>query len=102
VWERLAKRLIFAENVRQAHQLAQTGNADASLVALSLVIGTSSSFSEVDPTLHAPLDQALVGCGRWGPSAAARAFARFLQSEEARAILRRHGFLLPGEALPPR
>src|SRR5262249_23213427 len=50
-------KLVFGENVQQALELAQTGNADAAIVALSLTIARNDGVSlPVDPTLHAPID----------------------------------------------
>jgi molybdate transport system substrate-binding protein len=106
-WESVSPRLVFGENVQQTLQFAQSGNAEASIVALSLAIGPGGSDGEytmIDPELHAPLDQALVVC-HGAPEAKdaripdARAFAQFVGSEDGRVIMKRFGFLLPGESL---
>jgi molybdate transport system substrate-binding protein len=50
--------------------------------------------------LHEPLDQALVVCkggSKGAKTNEARAFVGFVGSEPGRAIMRRYGFLLPGE-----
>lgn len=93
------ERLVYGENVRQALQFAQTGNVDAAIVALSLAIPSGGRYVPVDDALHAPLDQALVVCARSGDVAGARAFAAFVNNPEGRAIMRRFGFLLPGESV---
>jgi molybdate transport system substrate-binding protein len=102
LWAALERRIVYGENNRQAHQFAQSGNAEAALIALSLVIGTSDgAYVPVDESLHAPIDQTLVACQRGKNPDGGRAFASFVHSMEGRALMRRHGFLLPGEA-PPR
>ena len=37
IWDRVRPRTVYGENVRQALQFAETGNADAAIVAWSLV-----------------------------------------------------------------
>src|SRR5687768_9155780 len=38
IWDRVKAKVVFAENVRMALQYAETGNTDASIVALSLSV----------------------------------------------------------------
>jgi molybdate transport system substrate-binding protein len=98
LWERVQPRLVYGENVRQALQLAETGNVEAAFVSLSLVKGRQGGqWLQVEERLHAPLDQALVTCRRGASPAGGKAFADFIASAEGRGILRRYGFLLPGE-----
>ncbi|MBX3269043.1 MAG: molybdate ABC transporter substrate-binding protein [Sandaracinaceae bacterium] len=100
VWATVAPRLVQGENVRHTLQLATTGNADAAIVALSLVSADREHpWLLVDEALHAPIEQALVACDGGADRAGGEAFARFVGSPEGRAIMRRHGFLLPGERL---
>jgi molybdate transport system substrate-binding protein len=83
---------------------AQSGNADVAIVALSLAIASGGSYVPIDPELHAPLDQAMVVCkggAAGGKPNEARAFVEFVASDAGHAIMRRYGFLLPGEAVPP-
>jgi molybdate transport system substrate-binding protein len=101
LWDELAPRFVYAESVRHALQFAETGNVDAAFVARALVIDDQAGVSlEVDPASHAPLEQELVVCRRGPNRAGAEAFARYLASPEGRAVMRRHGFELPGEVRP--
>ncbi len=99
VWEAVRGRVVYGENVQQALQFAQSGNADAALVALGLALETPGDAARIPTELHDRIDQALVVCrgGKAGADAG-RAFVGFVQSSEGRAILRRHGFLLPIDA----
>jgi molybdate transport system substrate-binding protein len=108
VWEAVKPRLVFGENVQQALEYARTGNADVAFVALSLATVTPGGWSlPVAPSLHKPIDQALVVCaqgarGAQGERAAlARRFTAFVNSDEGHAVMRRFGFLLPGETERP-
>ena len=103
VWDAVKDRLVYGENVQQALQFAQSGNADVALVALSLSVVSEGGFTTIDPALHEPLDQALVVCkGAGGKSAhepSARQFTAFVNSDAGRAIMKRYGFLLAGESV---
>ncbi|MFH0902059.1 MAG: molybdate ABC transporter substrate-binding protein [Pseudomonadota bacterium] len=96
IWEQVRSRMVYGENVRQALQLAETGNVEAAIVALALVIRKDDgAWSLVDENLHRPIDQALVSCRRGGRFAGGRAFATFLVSETGREMMRRYGFSVP-------
>ena len=100
VWSQVASRVVYGENVQQALELAKTGNADAAIVGLSLALAQpSGSWAAVDEALYAPIDQSLVVCKHGENPAAARRLAEFLSSPAGRTILRKYGFLLPGEAV---
>lgn len=100
VWEAIRPRVVLGENVRQTFQFAATGNAAAAIVALALVVNDRDNpWFLVDEALHRPIDQALVVCSRGRAPEGGRRFARFVNADAGRAIMRRYGFLLPGEGL---
>ncbi|MDB4989520.1 MAG: Molybdenum transporter, periplasmic molybdenum-binding protein ModA [Myxococcaceae bacterium] len=100
LWSALEPRVVYAENIRQTLQFAQSGNAEVALVALSLALGEKDgTYIEIDPALHEPIDQALVVCKNGKNLDGGRAFALFVNSERGRAVMRRFGLLLPGEQL---
>jgi molybdate transport system substrate-binding protein len=102
LWDVVKPKLVYGENVQQALQYAESGNADAAIVALSLVINAKGSYSDIDGALHEPIDQALGVCEISRQKSAAQDFVDFVTSEAGRAIMRRYGFLLPGEAVTAR
>ena len=61
----------------------------------------SGGASLVIPTeLHRRIDQAMAVCGSDpGRQAAGKRFVELVSSDRGRAIMRRYGFLLPGESL---
>jgi molybdate transport system substrate-binding protein len=100
VWEAVKPKIVYGENVQQTLQFAQTGNAEAAIAALSLATVTEDgSYQLIDDSLHKPLDQALVVCKRGTNAEVGRAFTAFVNSADGRAIMRRYGFLLPGETV---
>jgi molybdate transport system substrate-binding protein len=97
VYDLVAPRLVRGDGVSQAAQFIDTGNAQAALVALSLVKAKSDGlvFAEVPESAHPPLDQAGLVLKRTTVPEAARAFQAFLTGDAGRGILTRHGFGLP-------
>jgi molybdate transport system substrate-binding protein len=93
LWLALEGKIVHAENVRQALQFAQTGNADVAIVALSLVTKDETGVSlAVDPALHGPIEQTLVECRQGKNRAGAREFAQLVKSSDGQALLERYGF----------
>lgn len=97
VWDAVASRVVFGENVQQTLQFAQTENADVAIVALSLAIVSEGSYFVIDEGAHKPLDQAMVVCADGKKRERAASFEAFVNSEKGREIMKRYGFLLPGE-----
>ncbi len=93
VWQAVEPRLVYAENVRQALQLAETGNVEVAIVASSLLVGfPAGEITPVEGNLYPPLEQTLVVCQRGKSAGGARAFAQLVTSKEGQALLKRHGF----------
>jgi molybdate transport system substrate-binding protein len=101
MWKVIEPKLVYGENIRQAMQYAETGNADVAITALSLSVGSKGRWTLIPEKMHQPLDQALavIKGARLEPEA--RRFAEFINSPEARAAMRKYGFMLPGEAMAP-
>ncbi len=100
IWDAVQPKIVYAENIQQTLQFAQTGNVEASIVALSLAkVTDDGTYVMIDDTLHKPIDQAIVVCKHGANATAGKQFATFVNSDEGRAIMRRFGFLLPGEAV---
>ncbi len=105
VWSTVEPRIVYGDNVQQTLMFAQSGNAEAAIVALSLAISSAGHWVEIPASLHDPLDQAMVVCkggSRGAKENEARAFVAFVSSDSGRNIMRRYGFLLPGETPPAR
>jgi molybdate transport system substrate-binding protein len=98
LWDQVQPKLALGENIQVPMQWAKTGDVDVAIVALSLaVVADGGASLPIDPSLHEPLDQALVVCGKGPAAEAAKKFAGFVASERGRDIMNRYGFLLPGE-----
>lgn len=98
VWTQIQPKLVYGENIRQALQFLQTGNVDAAIIALSVARVPEVQFSRIDPGLYTPLIQAAAVTARSPHPDLARAFIRFVNGPQGRPIMKRFGFLLPGES----
>jgi molybdate transport system substrate-binding protein len=99
LYEKVEKQLIFGENISQAAQFCLTGNADAGLIALSLVLSPSMSgqgkYFLIDEKSHRPLEQAYVILNHAKENNTVFAFAEFISGTAARNIFEKYGFTLP-------
>ncbi len=100
-WVRVRAKLVYGENVGHALQLVQTGNADVGLVALSLAlappVAPHGRYWLIPQALHTPIRQAAAVTARSARQAEARAFLAFVTGPAGRPVMRRYGFVLPGE-----
>jgi molybdate transport system substrate-binding protein len=101
LYDDVRSKLVFGENASQTLQFAQTGAADAAIVPLSLAIApavVAEGRSWLVPLdAHPRLEQVGVCMKSSRNPEEARRFAEFLAGPDGRAILKRYGFLLPGE-----
>ncbi len=99
LWDSIQPFLVLGENVSQAAQFALSGNAEGGIIALSLALapqlrdlGTADLIPE---NYHKPLRHRMALLKGAGP--VAEAFYAYINSPAARAIMKRYGFVLPGE-----
>lgn len=102
VWDVVQPKCVFGENVSQTLQYAESGNVQVSLVALSLSVQSNGRWILIPEELHKPLDQALAVIKRTRREQQARQFTAFINGEQGRPIMRKYGFLLPGEPVARR
>ncbi len=96
VWNQVEAKLVYGENIAQTAQFVQTGNARIGIIALSLAMSPAfaarGGYALIPARLHEPLEQAFVITRRAADNPLAHAFARFMDSAQAQAVLQRHGF----------
>jgi len=97
--ERLKPKLVFGENVAQALQFAETGAADAAIVARALVSAPAlkdrGRWADVPTDAYPRIEQRGVVLAKAADPQAARAFRDFILQGDGRAILEQYGFALP-------
>jgi molybdate transport system substrate-binding protein len=101
VWGRVSSKLVIGENISQAAQFVQSGNADAGVLALSLVLAPGMKargrYFLIPQDLYPPLQQASVVLKSSSHKQQATAFAQFVKRPQIAALLKQYGFV-PAEA----
>lgn len=101
LWEAVQPRLVMGENAAQTTRFVETGDAPAGIVPLSLAVQRKDKlrFALIDAALHQPLRQAVAVLSRSKHPDLAAQFIRFINGDVGRPIMRKYGFVLPGEEL---
>jgi molybdate transport system substrate-binding protein len=101
LYEKISDRLVIGENVAQAAQFVESGNAQAGFVALAHAIAPAmkakGKYWILPSDAYPPLDQGVVLISRSAHHGDAEAFLGFIKTEEAAGILRRYGFISPDQ-----
>jgi len=99
VWEDAKPKIVVGENISQAAQFVETGNADAGFVALSIVVSPTlrgrGRWAAVPANLHEALEQCAVITARGAENPEAERYAAFLHGAAARTILEAFGYGIP-------
>jgi molybdate transport system substrate-binding protein len=98
LYDRVQAKLVMGENISQAAQFAQSGNADVGLLALSLALAPAlksvGHYAAVPDSLHPPIEQAGIVVATSGNNELARKFLDSLKRPEIVKILESYGFSL--------
>jgi len=101
VYDQAAPKLVYGENIAQAAQFVQSGEADIGVIALSLAIAPpmrdAGSYWEVPVDAYPKMEQGGVILNRTKDPNAAKALRDFVLSEHGRGVLKRYGFFLPAK-----
>jgi molybdate transport system substrate-binding protein len=100
LYEKITDQLVLGENVSQAAQFVESGNAQAGFVALAHAVAPAmkgkGKYWVVPEDAYPALDQGVVLISRSPRRQDAAAFLEYVKSAEVSALLRRYGFSLPG------
>jgi molybdate transport system substrate-binding protein len=101
IYDQVSSRLVVGENISQAAQFVESGNAQAGLIALSHALAPAMKdkgrYWTVPLDAYPTLNQAAVVLSKSKQQDAARRFLDFLRTPEATALLTSYGFSLPVE-----
>ena len=99
--DKVARKLVYGENVSQAAQFVQSGNAQAGLIALSLAkspaMASAGKYWELPPESYPQLRQVAGVVAASHQKESAEAFLDFVLSSGGAAILRKYGLGTPGQ-----
>ena len=101
IYDQISSRLVLGENVSQAAQFVESGNAQAGLIALSHALAPTMKdkgrYWTVPLDAYPTLNQAAVVLAKSKQPDAARKFLDVLRTPEATSLLTGYGFSLPVE-----
>lgn len=95
IYDQVKAKLVYGENVSQAEQFVQSGNAQAGIIALSLASSPSMKDGkswEIPAELHPAIEQGAIVLKSAKNKSAALAFLEFVKSDAGRAVLSKYGF----------
>jgi molybdate transport system substrate-binding protein len=96
LYDQLKDKLVLGENISQAAQFVQSGNAQAGIVAYSLALSPAmrnGKWWEIPAELYPAIEQSAVILKAAKNQLAAREFLTFVTLGPGRATLQRYGFL---------
>lgn len=103
LYDRVKDKFVLGENISQTAQFAQSGAADIGIIALSLALAPTvqplGSYWLIPQEAHPSIDQGAVIIKTSKSQEAARKFLDFLQVPSTKALMKRYGFVLPGETV---
>lgn len=94
LWDKVQPKLVFGENVKGTQQLAETGNADVAIIALSLATGSNGEYKLISSKTYKPLKQFMAVIKSSKKKQEAREFVNFVVSAEGRTVMKKYGFAL--------
>jgi molybdate transport system substrate-binding protein len=96
IYEQLSAKLVVGENVAQTALFAQSGNADAGLIPLSLALNptmkNAGRYVDIPSDEYPPIQQAAVVLKNSKNAQLATRFVQFLSSPSAQRVLQQFGF----------
>jgi len=96
IWKDVESKVVIAENVRQALDMAETGNVDATITALSLVMRLPPATKLIVPDqLYDPIQQEAGIVIHPDANRKAHTFLYYIGSTAGKRILMKYGFSLP-------
>ncbi len=96
LWQQLQSRVVMGENITQTLQFVSTKNAEAGFVAKSILnMGKAIDYAcvwEIPGDMYTPIKQKMVLLNAAKDKPAAQAFMLYMQSVEAKRIIRSAGY----------
>jgi molybdate transport system substrate-binding protein len=106
VYDKVRDRLVLGENISQAAQFVESGNADIGILALSLALApplkSEGMYYEIPTSFYPAIDQAVVIVKSSKHKDIARQFLSFLRLPEIVEFMRSNGLTVPESQPEPR
>jgi molybdate transport system substrate-binding protein len=97
LFDKVKDKIVYADNIAQAAQFAQTGNAEIGFLALALAMAPDmkGSYFVLDTKSYKPVEQAMVLLKSWQSNPEAAKFMKFVLSDQCQPIFEKYGYLVP-------
>lgn len=97
LYEKVKDKIIYADNISQTAQFAQTGNAEVAFLAMSLTLtpDMKGSVYLIDPKMYRPVEQAMILVKGWKVNPEAAKFMKFVLSPQCKPIFEKFGYIVP-------
>jgi molybdate transport system substrate-binding protein len=99
IYNRVKAKLVYGENISQAAQFVQSGNAQIGIIALSLANSPSMRGGKswiIPGEMHPAIEQGVIVLKSAKNKDSARVFLEFVRSKEGQTILEKYGFVTRG------
>ena len=92
IWDKVSTKIVYAENIRQAYQFVESGNADVGIVSVSFLVNSDFNYTIIDSEDYEPITQAFGITTQTDNKENSQKFADFIMSDKGQAILEKYGF----------
>jgi molybdate transport system substrate-binding protein len=95
IYDHVKTKLVYGENISQAAQFVQSGNAQAGIIAMSLAMSPAMKDGqrwEIPADMHPAIEQSAIVLKNAKNKDQAKAFLEFVKSSAGRATLAKYGF----------
>ena len=102
IYDKVQDKLVFGENISQAAQFVESGNANVGILALSLALAPAlrekGKYAEIPASDYPPIEQGCIILKSSQKKNAARQFLAFLKKPEIVELMRNYGFVVPEQS----
>jgi len=99
IYDQVRNRFVLGENISQAAQFVESGNADVGILALSLAVApplkNEGMYYEIPASFYPPIDQGVVILKSSKRKDIAKQFLAFLKRPEIVQLMHNYGLTLP-------
>lgn len=96
LYEKVKDKIVYADNISQTAQFAQTGNAEVGFLALSLTMPPEMKGTTyvIDPKDYKAVEQAMILVKKWKANPEAAKFMKFVLSPECKPLFEKYGYIV--------
>ena len=99
LFDTVKDKIVYADNIAQTAQFAQSGNAEIGFIALALALSPEmkdkGKYIELDTKSYKPVEQAMVLIKGWERNPEAKKFMDFVLGAECKPVFEKYGFIVP-------